>query len=231
MESGSISNLREELLDLLFPAYCIGCDAPGKVVCRRCLSGLVQSGPLEEAPPLRENGSPLSFNGVRAACAYGGLAREMILRLKSSGRPLATPLSVLMLAAAGNDPSFLAPDCVCFVPSQPGSVAQRGFNPAEMLARLVSRSLGRPLCDCLAKSRATPDQDSVSAVERWTNVAGTFGAMGSLRPGDRVLLVDDVLTTGATADACAGALLRAGAASIHVLVAARAVLRHGGHRG
>lgn len=226
----ALSTRKEELLGLIYPAACLGCGAQGRVVCERCLAGLAARAPVTGNTP-RQPGRVPVFSGLRAACQYGGLARDMVLRLKSSGRPFAHPLSRLMLAAGGNEPSYLVPDLVCFVPSEKRKIAQRGYNPAELLAREIARCIGRPLVECLSKSRHTQDQDQVRGDERWANIAGAFAA----RPGGavvgRVLLVDDVLTTGATADACAGVLIEAGACSVHVLVAARAVLRNVGLPG
>jgi predicted amidophosphoribosyltransferase len=146
----------------------------------------------------------------------------MVLRLKSSQRPVAVPLSRLMLAAAGNDPVYLAPERVFFVPSEKAKVKQRGYNPAELLALLIARHLGRPLERSLYKARPTLDQNRLSGQQRWANVRGAFMVAADSRVSGRALLVDDVLTTGATADACACALKDAGAESVNVLVAARA---------
>jgi competence protein ComFC len=165
-------------------------------------------------------GRPLTFSDFRAAGDYGGLLKEMVLRLKSSQRLIAGTLSRLMLAAAGNEPAYLAPDLVYFVPSEKMKVKQRGFNPAELLALLIARHLGRPLERSLCKVKRTPDQDGLNGRQRWTNVQGAFAVSSDCSVHGRVLLIDDVLTTGATADCCARALVDAGADCVNVLVAA-----------
>ncbi|HEY5526390.1 MAG TPA: phosphoribosyltransferase family protein [Candidatus Anoxymicrobiaceae bacterium] len=170
--------------------------------------------------------APVSFLSLRAAGEYKGPVKDMVLRLKSSERRMARPLAWLMLAAAGNDPRFMFPAAVCFVPSPRHKVAARGYNPAEVLARLIAAMLGRPLVDALVASRKTMDQDAVPGARRWTNVQGAFAARAPLAQTGTVLLIDDVLTTGATADACSSALLERGASSVSVLVAARAVRRN-----
>jgi len=147
----------------------------------------------------------------------------MVLRLKSSQQPLAVPLSRLMLAAAGNEPAYLAPEQVFCVPSEKARVKQRGYNPAELLALLIARHLGRPLELSLLKKRHTLDQDGLSGKERWGNVADAYMVAPDSRVRGKVLLVDDVLTTGATADSCARVLVEAGADRVNVLVAARAI--------
>lgn len=215
----TFSEIKERALDLLYPAYCAGCGAPGAVACEDCLLGL---SPLHspERSPLFDPGAP-AFTGWRAGCGYEGLGKEMVLRLKSSERPFALPLARLMLTAAGNDPDYLAPDAMTWVPSEKRKVAARGYNPAELLARRLGRLTGRMAVPLLFKNRSTPDQDAVSGEERRGNVAGCFLALRDGLVPARVLLVDDVLTTGATADACARALLSGGAQTVHIMVAAR----------
>lgn len=129
-----------------------------------------------------------------------------------------------MVVSAGNEPGYLTPASICYVPSTREKVARRGYNPAMMLARRVARHLGRPLFRGLVKVRPTLDQDTVAGTDRWENVAGAFEVAHGLAPRGSVLLVDDVLTTGATAHACSRALLDAGASRALVLVAARTVL-------
>lgn len=158
--------------------------------------------------------------------------KDMVIALKSSVRPFAWPLSRLMAAAAGNDPEYCRPDQVCFVPSERKRVSERGYNPAEVLARLLASYWGRPLVPLLVKVRRTADQDSLARAERWTNVNGAFESTGRIMPGGAVLLVDDVLTTGATAGACARALKEGGARTVLVLAAASTPLRtERGHFG
>lgn len=218
METITLSGIRDLALELMYPSYCAGCGAPGAVACEDCLGGL---------SPLRGQGrytlpwrGPTAFTGWRSGCSYAGLGKEMVLRLKSSERPFARPLAGLMLTAAGNDPRFLAPDVITWVPSEKRKTADRGYNPAELLARSFARLTGRPLRALLRKDGTTPDQASVGRLERYRNVSGCFSAAGALVPA-RVLLVDDVLTTGATADSCARVLLAEGAQTVHILVAAR----------
>jgi len=110
--------------------------------------------------------------------------------------------------------------CVTWVPSTRRSEAARGFNPARELARPLARSLGRIAAPLLAKTRETRDQAELSRAERRANQRDAFVAR--MQPPDRVLLVDDIMTTGATADACADALKKAGARRVCVVTFARA---------
>jgi len=219
----------EQLLDLLFPTLCVGCAKPGgEVLCRQCLARLASSCDRHEfeTPGTRVR-SETRVSGIRAAGIYRGELKEMVLGLKSSCRPFGVPLARLMVSAAGNDPCYVAPDLITYVPSERRKIIERGYNPAELLARKVAQLLGRPLANCLVKVRLTEDQDRLPAPDRWENIEGAFNVRTGFRPSGPVLLIDDVLTTGATAAGCAGALLDSGAESVHALVAARAVLDSG----
>lgn len=178
----------------------------------------------------------LNIRAVRAGGGYGGALKEMVLKLKNSRRPFAVPLASLMLAAAGNDPGYLRADAVCCVPSTRAKVHRRGYNPAELLAKRVAGRLGIAYAPLLGMALRVADQDGLSAAARQHNVVGAFAASPDARPPASVVLVDDVLTTGATAGECAAALLAAGAREVRLLVAARSLLertplRHPGHLG
>jgi ComF family protein len=166
---------------------------------------------------------------VRAVGAYRDGLRAAIHALKFRGRvAVAAPLGALLAergaalaGLTGEAPTLV--DAVVPVPLHPGRLAERGFNQAELLAAPCARAWGRPLVTgALVRTRPTRPQTELDAVERGTNVAGAFAVR---RPaavaGQRVVLVDDVLTTGATARAAARALRDGGAAAVGVLVLAR----------
>lgn len=114
------------------------------------------------------------------------------------------------------------PELVCGVPLHPVRTRQRGYNQAALLACHLAAVLAVPCADALARTRATPPQARLRRSQRAANVAGAFRAHPALVAGRRVLLVDDVLTTGATVRACRSALLAAGAREVRVAVVARA---------
>lgn len=159
-----------------------------------------------------------------AAFAYGcyeDVLREMVHLLKYSGvRSLASPMGAWMAGALPRNQRF---DLIVPMPMHWIRRWRRGFNQAELLAAEVSKRTGIPPGRPVRRARATPPQAGLSRARRRENVSGAFAmARRADVRGKRILLVDDVLTTGATASACAGVLKRAGATYVAVLAAARA---------
>jgi ComF family protein len=200
-------------LDFLEGEGCASCgvpmDQPG-LICGRCL----------QAPP--------DHDGARAAVAYGGLARDLVVRLKHGRRTgLARLMAVLMARHVGSrGNAVLVP-----VPLHRWRLWQRGFNQSVVLARhIAARTGSRVEADTLVRRKPTPMLGPLSARQRAKAVKGVFAVMPEDRPriaGQHILLVDDVYTSGATANACAKALKRAGAASVTVLCWARVLQDEG----
>lgn len=165
-----------------------------------------------------------AFEQARSFAAHEGTLRALVQRFKYDGfRPLAKPLGRFLSQAAErlSEPSF---DLAVPVPLHRKRESQRGFNQAELLALEVAKLRRIPLGvkDCV-RVRDTPPQTGLRAAERRKNVAGAFDVPQPKRVrGRRVLLMDDVLTTGATANSCAQALRKAGAKGIWVATVARA---------
>jgi competence protein ComFC len=178
-----------------------------------------------------QNAFPLDANGRCALCrsglrgfdaaysfgAYEGVLRELI-HLYKYGRvkTLAWPLSGLLAQALPRDEAF---DATVPVPLYWRRRLQRGFNQAELLARGLSRRTGVPVVKALRRLRPTPAQAGLSNSARRQNVSQAFRARGV--QGKRILLIDDVMTTGATAASCAAALKQAGARRVSLLTVAR----------
>jgi predicted amidophosphoribosyltransferase len=142
----------------------------------------------------------------------------LVLRLKlgaarSAARPLAAGMRRAVVAAGG------LTGTVTWVPGKPGDMRRRGFDHAELLATELSSGLGLPCRRLLDRRRIPLDQAALSASERRANLAGAFRT--DLSPRE-VVLVDDVVTTGATAEACARALRAGGARTVYLVVACSA---------
>ena len=194
--------------------------------CVSCRTPFLNHFPLDE-----EGRCALCRSGLRgfdfAYCfgSYEGVLRELIHLYKYSRmRPLARPLGAMLARALPRDTSF---DAVVPVPLHWRKKWQRGFNQSELLARQIARRCGIPLRRPVRRRRATLVQAGLSNTRRRQNVAGAFAAKAGNVRGLRILLVDDVMTTGATASACARALKQAGAESVTLLTLARVDRRFG----
>jgi ComF family protein len=231
------------LLDWLLPPQCLACGAPTAApgalcaecwgtadfitdpMCRCC--GL----PFELAMPggavcgacLRDQPA---FERARAVMVYDELSRRMILGLKYGDRTDMAPAFAEWLGRAGAelvaDADWIAP-----VPLHWTRLFRRRFNQAAELARKLARDNNRAYApDLLVRRRNTPSQAGLNAGGRRRNVRAAFAVKDAWRArieGKRVLLIDDVMTTGATVSACAKALTRAGAGAVDVLTLARVV--------
>ena len=169
---------------------------------------------------------PPRWTGARAALVYDDMSRQLVLDLKRSGRRDGLDLMAGWLAQAGRD--ILADaDMLIPVPLHYSRLAARGFNQSGWLAQAIGRLTGVPVqVDLLRRKRRTPSQGGLTARARRRNVAGAFEVRQRHKAGlagRTIVLVDDVLTTGATLSVCTSALKRAGAARVYVLVLARVV--------
>jgi ComF family protein len=169
-----------------------------------------------------------SVSRARAACLYDEHSRDLILKLKHADRTDLAPLFARWLSRAAAD-LIAEADAICPVPLHPRRLLARRYNQAAEIARplaKLSKQAYRP--ELLARNRSTPTQGGRSGRARRENVRNAFAVPArsrSMVEGRRILLVDDVLTTGATGDACATALLKAGAAAVDLAVVARVAER------
>lgn len=194
---------------MLLALTCPACGARGRAPCPACL------GALRPAPALPP---PPGIDACHALLAYEGVGREVVARLKHRNHRAALP-GLARAAASLVDPAGVA--VVTWAPTTPARRRARGFDHAELLARSVARALDRP-CRRLLRRADGPAQTGRSAAERWAGPS--FAARGRAAPGP-VLLVDDVVTTGATVAAAARVLRAAGVARVEVLTISRTPLK------
>lgn len=226
-------------LTLVYPPTCPGCGgaiADPHALCPACWSGLRLIAP----PYCQRLGTPFAvdhgtgpllspraiadppvFGRARAVALYEGRARDLVHRLKYEDRLDLAAVLARMMAGAGSD-LLAEADCLVPVPLHRLRLWRRRFNQAALLSHRIGRIAGRPSDPALlARVRATRSQVGLSRVARATNLQGAFRVPEAARArlqGRRVLLIDDVMTTGATANAAARIMLRAGAASVDVLI-------------
>lgn len=210
--------------DLLFPenVTCLCCDhalgeddADGVCCgCRKALEKLSQKQESREAA--HSDPLPAGIDYIHAAFAYEGPARKLIHRLKyESVRQAAIPLAGHMLFLPSGEEEIIVP-----VPTDPKRERKRGFNQSVLLAQHIAGELGMPMELALERVDARRPQTGLSMKERRENLKGCMKA-GQSVSGKRVLLVDDVCTTGATLEEAAQALRNAGAIGVGVFAAAR----------
>ncbi len=176
-----------------------------------------------ECPACR--GSNLKFHAAVALGRYEELLREAVLRMKRyPGEPLAAATGCLLWKHRAGELGDFGPDLVVPVPVHWRRRFQRASNSPEVVAAVLGRGLGVPVRRLLVRWRATPPQAALPVGKRFENVRGAFRIRrrNGLTEGASVLLVDDILTTGATCSEAAGVLKRAGAARVMAVVIARA---------
>ncbi len=220
------------LLDLAFPARCAGCGREGSAICDACRPALdVRLDQPAGVPIGLPSTVPAGILQLEWCAPFGGVVRRALHELKYGGETrLAVPLGQAIArrwtrVAAGGD--VLVP-----VPVHADRARRRGYDQAELLARAAAAELGLPCAPILERTRATIAQFDLDRSTRATNVHGAFqlrprtggGATGAAAhplAGRWIVLVDDVVTTGATLSACAAPLVSAGAIGVSAVTVAR----------
>ncbi len=224
-----LTKFKKIALDLLFPQWCIGCGREGDYICESCRQTLSVITP----PICPRCGRPQSqgilctgcvdwsaeIDGIRSPFLFDGMIRRAIHELKYRNlRALAPSLAEFLHDYLIENP--VTGDVLVPVPLHRKRHRERGYNQSALLARELGRLNGLPVVEgCLVRqSYAPPQASSASVGERRDNVADTFACRDGQLWGREVILVDDVSTSGATLDACAGVLKSAGAAAVWGLV-------------
>ena len=230
------------LLDMLYPRSCMGCGGRSpetfRYICWDCWSDAARV----EPPFCGCCGDPVAgtiehdyicyacsaekpaFDGARSAARYDGVVGEALRQLKyEKALWLASDLVELLISCMRAEYGEKSFDCVVPVPLYHVRRRERGYNQSAVLAAELARRIGcRKSARLLRRIRPTSTQTNLTAAQRLSNVQSAFQHGSRKRlAGRRVLLVDDVMTTGATVNACAKALKKGGAESVHVLTVAR----------
>lgn len=194
--------------------------------CERCQRPLSSALQAPEHPLLcgRCRQGETAFDHLRSFGAYDAELRQLLVLLKYNGvRPLVRLLGGWLALVLAEHPALAEVDALVPVPLHSRRQRARGFNQAELLARELSRSTRLPLqARWLTRLKDTPSQTGLTRVQREENVRGAFACKAKLDIR-RILLLDDVCTIGATLNACARTLKRAGAAQVEALTVARVV--------
>jgi ComF family protein len=239
---GVVSHAARVALDIALPTLCVACREPvaGEGVCPECWSKLAfierpycprlgipfVYDPGPDMLSMEAIANPPAYRRARAAVRYDEVAKVLVHALKYQDRTDLAPTMGRWMARAGRDLLNEA-DVLIPVPLHWRRGWSRRYNQSGALARIIARYSGVPVApDALRRVRPTQQQVGLSRTDRARNVQGAFKVAADRTAeirGRRVILIDDVLTSGATVDACARAMLRAKAAQVDVLVFARVV--------
>ncbi|MGA3093875.1 MAG: ComF family protein [Dehalococcoidales bacterium] len=229
-----LDQLGRAVTDFFFPQFCIGCGREGEVLCPRCCEKLPRLSPpfcsrcglpQTDNRPCRDcAGLDMAIDGIRSPFTFEKLTREVVHQFKYQNlRVLAAPLSGVLHAYLSENP--ISADMLIPVPLHPKRLRERGYNQSLLLAFELGKLSGIPVRpDILKRHINTPPQArTASSIERHRNMHEAFTSADGKLKDKRVLLIDDVSTSGATLDACASALKQAGALSVWGLTVAREV--------
>ena len=230
--ASKLTYLKEATLDLLFPRRCVGCGRMGEFICLGCRRKLPRL-----APPLcpkcgkpQSSGllcancwrEPSKLDGIRSVCPFDGVMRQAIYELKYHNlKAISDTLAELLADYLKVNP--LPGEVLIPVPLHPKRLKERGYNHSSLLSRELGKLIDLTVVDnCLVRLKhSLPQARAATVTERRRNVADAFFCRDERLKGKKVLLIDDVCTSGATLEACAVALKDGGATSVWGLTLAR----------
>lgn len=223
--------LKKNLLDLIFPCFCVGCGKEGSWLCPNCLEEIifVVSPTCPQCGRLSENGSYCSkcqknksLEGIIVSAYYEeGPLKEAIHNFKYNSVKELSPFLANFLIKALETYQIEDIDLITWVPLYHKRQAQRGYNQAEILAREIAQRLDLKTGSLLKKIKKTKIQVKLKGPERRKNLIGAFKVNNISLKSKRIILVDDITTTGTTLNECAKVLKKAGAKEVWGLVLAK----------
>jgi ComF family protein len=214
------------LIDVLLPPSCAGCGRYGSLLCDACRASFRSASPAAVTFVQTDPGVVVgqSLTLAVAAFRYEAAVRNVLQRLKyGASARLAEPLAIAASPAFQRLLEVSGPLPIVPVPVHPDRRRERGYNQAALLAASLGRRAGLPVCDILVRTRATTKQHRLDRAGRLRNLRGAFRVAEGARPPPRAILVDDILTTSATLEACAGILREAGCSVVYGFAVAREV--------
>lgn len=233
MRNSPLVGYFHDFVSLFFPCYCLGCGSPTvkgeAIICTRCLLEMPQTGYHKEIENALQQRLSLRFPLRYATALYkfnkNGRVQHLLHELKYRNHPeigimLGNICAGILIEGGLNE----CCDVIVPVPLHPSRKRKRGYNQSAKFAAGISAGLNIPFSDdLLVRKQKTETQTRKSKLDRWENMNNVFGlaTQGSLR-GTRILLVDDVITTGSTLEACSEVLLRAECPEISVACIAEA---------
>jgi len=228
------SFLKQKTLDFLFPPHCVSCGKGGVFLCRKCRNKLIYLQPplcTRCSKPIRIGticpkcqAQNLDIDGIYSIFKYGGAIRQAVIQFKyENTKVLADPLSYFMMEYLKKHQ--LSFDLIIPVPIHKLRLRERGYNQSSLLAQRLSRITRIPVAEgVLIRTKHTPSQAKSDNVDqRRKNIKNAFKCVSHDISGKRILLIDDVCTSGATLNSCATSLKSAGAASVWGLTLAKEI--------
>jgi ComF family protein len=228
------SSLKQKALNFLFPPRCVSCGKGGAFLCQKCHNKLIYLQPplcTRCSKPIRTGticqkcqSQTWDIDGICSVFKYGGAIRQAIIQFKYQNiKALDGPLSHFMMGYLRKHP--LSFDIIIPVPIHERRLRERGYNQSLLLAQKLSYMTRSPVVEgALIRTKNTPHQASSDSVEqRRKNIRNAFKCSSHGISGKRILLIDDVCTSGATLNSCATSLKSAGAASVWGLTLAKEI--------
>jgi ComF family protein len=219
----AVKTIAKNIINLLYPIHCFGCGTPLDPLdefrlCGHC-SGSIKYNAM---PPFELDTLPVK---AYSACLYEGTLKELIHKFKYKDKTiLARIFSKFMIDHIRENPELACADFITVVPLHKTRLREREFNQSLLLTGPVSKELCLPVKNVLEKTRRTKYQNELLKGEREINLKGAFKVCDDAQvAGQKILLIDDVMTTGATLGECAKTLLTGGAKSVMCFTLARGI--------